>query len=79
MLVGPNTYKENITLPTDRSLTVRSTHGAASTTIDGGGSGSVVIFSTSSAVSELDGFTITNGSASTTGGAEYTAVAPRRR
>ena len=79
VLVGPNTYKENITLPTDRSLTVRSTHGAASTTIDGGGSGSVVIFSTSSAVSELDGFTITNGSASTTGGAEYTAVAPRRR
>jgi hypothetical protein len=68
VLVRPDTYTENITFPTDVSITVRSTHGAASTTIDGGASGSVVTFLTSSASSELDGFTITNGNASTTDG-----------
>ena len=79
VLVREGTYTENLTFPTDRSITVRSTHGAAGTTIDGGGSGSVVTFSTSSASSELDGFTITSGNASTTGGAESAALAPRRR
>jgi hypothetical protein len=68
VLVRPDTYPENITFPTDRSITMRSTHGADSTTIDGGGSGSVVTFLTYSAVSELDGFTITNGDADSTGG-----------
>jgi len=71
VLVRQGTYTENIafpTVPTDRSITVRSTHGADSTTIDGGGSGSVVTYSTSNASSELNGFTITNGDATATGG-----------
>jgi hypothetical protein len=68
VLVRPDTYIENITFPTDRSISVRSTDGAGSTTINGNASGSVVTFSTSSASSVLDGFTITNGNASTTGG-----------
>ena len=69
VLVGPDTYTENITFPTDLTITVRSTHGPGSTTINGGASGSVVIFSTSSASSELDGFTITNGYTASAGGA----------
>jgi hypothetical protein len=71
VLVREGTYAENITFPTDpadRSITVRSTHGAASTTIDGGGNGSVVTFSASSESMVLDGFTITNGNADSTGG-----------
>lgn len=68
VLVQPDTYIENIEFPTDWSITVRSTHGADSTTIDGGASDSVVTFSTSGASSELDGFTITNGYAASTGG-----------
>ncbi len=55
--------------PTDRSITVRSTHGPESTIIDGDDNGSsVVTFSTSGAIAVLNGFTITNGNNSTGGG-----------
>jgi hypothetical protein len=62
ILVRPDTYTENITFPTDRSITLRSTHGADSTTIDGDSNGApVVTFPASDESMELDGFTITNG------------------
>ena len=43
VLVRPDTYIENIEFPPDWSITVRSTHGAESTTIDGGGSDAPVV------------------------------------
>ena len=62
VLVREGTYVENIVLPTDRSITVRSTHGPESTIIDGDGNGPVVTFPASVLTGVvLDGFTITNG------------------
>jgi len=69
VLVREGTYIENVAFPADRSITMRSTHGPDSTTLDGGSNGSpVVAFPASSEVSELDGFTITNGANAGGGG-----------
>ncbi len=61
VLVAPGTYLETIDF-LGKAITVRSSNGAAVTTIDGNQAGSVVTFATSeSRSSVLDGFTITNG------------------
>ena len=61
ILVSPGIYFETIDF-SGKALSVRSTHGAALTTIDGGGAGSVVTFENGeSSLSVLQGFTITNG------------------
>jgi hypothetical protein len=61
VLVRPGTYVENIDF-LGKLITVRSTGGRSVTTIDGGGSGSVVSFRTGETEeSVLAGFTITNG------------------
>ncbi|MFC1854994.1 right-handed parallel beta-helix repeat-containing protein [Thermodesulfobacteriota bacterium] len=67
ILVSPGTYVENITIPIN--ITIRSTAGAATTTIDGNSANSVVRFgSGTSSGAVIDGFTITNGSAFQGGG-----------
>jgi len=59
--VAPGTYTENINF-SGKAITVTSTGGPQVTTINGGGAGSVVTFSTSEKLaSVLNGFTITNG------------------
>src|SRR5208283_671884 len=59
--VAPGTYTENINF-NGKAITVTSTGGPQVTTINGGGVGSVVIFSSSEgSTSVLNGFTITNG------------------
>jgi len=68
VLVYPGTYTENITFG-GKNIAVRSAGGAYVTIINGGASGSVVAFvnaENSNAV--LDGFTVTNGSATRGGG-----------
>ena len=71
VLVAPGTYYENINFM-GKAITVTSSGGPSVTTINGGGAASVVTFSTSEGLaSVLNGFTITNGtatSASTYGG-----------
>ena len=64
VLVAPGTYHENINF-LGKAITVASTGGPSVTTIDGGGTESVVTFSSGEANSSvLEGFTITNGNAS---------------
>lgn len=61
VLVSNGTYYENIDFD-GKAITVKSVNGAASTTIDASGSGSVVTFdSGETSTSVLDGFTITDG------------------
>jgi hypothetical protein len=61
VLVSDGTYNENIKF-NGRAVTVQSENGAGSTTIDGGGNGTVVVFTSGEGEgSVLDGFTITNG------------------
>jgi parallel beta-helix repeat protein len=63
VLVSDGTYNESINF-NGKAITVKSVHGAAKTTIDGGGVSTVVFFiSGETASSVLNGFTITNGSA----------------
>ena len=69
--VAAGTYIENITLKDGVEVLGA---GAGVTTIDGGASGSVVTASGVGATTVLDGFTITNGSASM-GGGMYNATA----
>ena len=64
VLVHDGTYEENINFSA-KALTVKSVNGAASTIIDGKGSGIVVTFSSGEGSgSVLDGFTIFHGSGS---------------
>jgi hypothetical protein len=64
VLVAPGTYHENINF-LGKAITVASTGGPSVTTIDGGGTESVVTFGSGEANnSVLEGFTITNGNAS---------------
>ncbi len=66
--VHPATYNENINL-LGKAITVRSSDGAGVTTIDAGGSGTVVTCnSREGADTVLDGFTITGGDAPGGGG-----------
>jgi hypothetical protein len=68
VLVDDGVYYENINF-LGKAITVKSVNGAASTTIRGTGSFSVVSFwSGETASSVLDGFTITNGNATFGGG-----------
>jgi hypothetical protein len=61
VLVCPGTYVENIDFA-GKSITVRSTAGAAATIIDGGAIRSVITFATrETAGAVLDGFTVRNG------------------
>jgi Right handed beta helix region len=63
VVVSNGTYNENINF-NGKAITVRSVNGAASTIIDGGGSGNVVTFDNSEDEnSVLNGFTIQNGAA----------------
>jgi nitrous oxidase accessory protein NosD len=60
VLVAPGTYVENLLI--SRPLTLRSTAGAESTTIDGGAVGPVVVVRGTGAESvTISGFTLTNG------------------
>ena len=61
VVVSNGTYNENINF-LGKAITVRSVNGAALTTIDGGGSGTLVTFSNGEGLdSVLDGFTVSNG------------------
>ena len=71
--VAAGTYYENITLIDGVQVLGE---GADVTTIDGGGSGSVVTASSVGATTVLDGFTITNGSATNGGGMSNTSSSP---
>lgn len=67
VIVRPGTYAENITCAKD--ILVRSEGGPRVTVIDGGQIGTVLEFNNPALVNAvLDGFTITNGSASAGGG-----------
>src|SRR5271157_3313567 len=70
--VAPGTYHENINFM-GKAITVTSTGGPQVTTINGGGVGSVVTFSTSEGLTSLlNGFTVTNGSGTNySGGGVY--------
>jgi len=62
VVVAPGTYVEAINF-LGKAITLRSSGGAAVTTIDGGAAGTVVTCTTSeTSTTVLDGFTITNGS-----------------
>ena len=64
VLVAPGTYFETIDF-LGKAITVRSSGGAAVTTIDGGGAGSVVTFQSGETQSSLlDGFTVAGGTGS---------------
>lgn len=68
IVVGPGTYSETINF-LGRAITLRSSDGPSSTTIDGGGNGSVVqCVNGEGAGTILEGFTITGGNADTGGG-----------
>jgi hypothetical protein len=68
VLVAPGTYTENINF-VGKAITVMSSGGAKVTIINGGGTASVVTFSSGeTTASVLSGFTITNGKASFGGG-----------
>lgn len=67
--VAPGTYREIIVLVKD-GLSVKGA-GAASTTIDGGGNGSVVTVKGLASGSTIEGFTITNGTGTWIGGYTY--------
>ena len=67
VLVANGTYYENILFPGNKTITLISENGAVSTIIDGGNNGSVVTFALDNK-STLDGFTITNGLTSESGG-----------
>src|SRR5450755_1964808 len=70
VLVSPGTYNENIDF-IGKAVIVESSNGPEVTIIDGGGIGSVVTFSSQEQLSSvLNGFTITNGSATVTGNTE---------
>lgn len=63
IVVSPGTYAETIDIFDLSDLTLRSTDGAATTTIDGGSAGSVIEISDSPGTT-IDGFTLTGGSSS---------------
>ncbi len=68
VLVDDGVYTENIDF-SGKAVTVQSVNGAASTTIDGNQSGSVVVFENNETNNSiLDGFTVTNGTAALGGG-----------
>src|SRR6267142_5555878 len=68
VLVAPGTYNENINF-FGKAITLKSSEGAAVTTILGTGTGSVVRFATAEgADSKIEGLTIRGGSAFTGGG-----------
>ncbi len=70
ILVHEGLYVENIDF-LGKEITVRSTKGAAYTTIDGGGAGSVVRDTDSLGEGILDGFTLTNGTGTLRDGVRY--------
>jgi parallel beta-helix repeat protein len=62
VLVADGIYYENINF-NGKAITVRSVNGASATIIDGGGNGSVVVFTSGeTSASVLNGFTLQNGS-----------------
>ncbi len=68
IIVRPGTYYENVDF-LGKALLLKSEQGPSVTTIDGGGTGSVVTFETYEDTSSIiDGFTITNGYAVDGGG-----------
>ena len=77
VIVGPGTYSEDLTWPAD-DLWVRSTEGAAKTTISGSGTAPVLtVAEGSSTLATLEGFTLSGGggrqvtSSGTSGGTTY--------
>jgi len=76
VLVAPGTYVEHIDFH-GKAVVVTSSGGAAVTVIDGGGSGVVVNFDSGETnASQLNGFTIQNGSGSSGGGIAINFSAP---
>ena len=71
IIVAPATYTENLSI--SKSLNILGSD-AATTTVDGGGSGTVVTVSSISGQVTLSGMTIRNGAASTGGGIQNNAV-----
>jgi hypothetical protein len=80
ILVQDGTYNENDLDFAGKIVTLRSEYGSASTIIDCGGVGRAFIFqSGETANSELDGFTIINGSATKGGGILCEGASPTLR
>lgn len=76
-MVYDGIYYENINFK-GKSITVRSTHGAFSTIIDGSCNGSVVTFcNNENSFTKLKGFTIRNGLASLGGGIHCSDASPQ--
>ena len=76
IIVKPGTYYENINFG-GRKVLLISENGPASTIIDGGGSGSVLTFSsTEDGTSIIDGFTVQNGNSDVGGGVFISGTSP---
>ena len=74
--VGPGAYRENIDFK-GKAITVRATHGANRTVIDGGCAASAVRFATGETrASVLRGFSVENGCAEFGGGIFMNAASP---
>jgi len=75
VLVAPGTYFEKLNF-NGKAITVKSSGGAAVTTLDGSNGGSIVTFGSSEGNSSvLQGFTLTHAFAATYGGAVFIAGA----
>jgi nitrous oxidase accessory protein NosD len=69
VLVGPGAYVENIVWPVTQSIYLQSEYGPDTTTIDGNLAGRVIeLTSQTDSATTIDGFTITRGSVSFSGG-----------
>jgi len=76
VLVAPGTYRENINFK-GKAITVKSTSGRASTTIEAASAGSVVTFNSGESLnSVLNGFTLRNGGSPEGGGVLVSSASP---
>jgi len=67
IIVGPGVYEENIDF-NGKNIHLKSANGAKRTIIDGNRSGAVVTFQNGEEYATLNGFTITNGASTASGG-----------
>ena len=74
--VDDGTYTENITFPSGKAIVLESVNGRDFTTIEGGGSGSVVTIGSCLNGTTMDGFTITGGNKNNGGGIDIHDSSP---
>ncbi|HEV8480007.1 MAG TPA: right-handed parallel beta-helix repeat-containing protein [Candidatus Eisenbacteria bacterium] len=78
IIVAPGVYPENITVGAPQNgIKIHSSGGAAVTTIDGGGVGTVASFASVGITTELIGFTLTNGNGTNGGGLSLVNANPK--